>query len=99
MIRGALSTFLIALITFYAGVFVWQEREAKLDEIVDALPIPTWLPFIGKYIALSVVIGLVIGVGVFCGLLYQLFSRFFDFQVDVYVVELLLIDGKRRFRE
>ena len=92
IIRGALLNFQIALITFYAGVFVWQEREAKLDEIVDALPIPTWLPFVGKYLALSIVIGFVVGVGILCGLFYQLCSRFFHFQVDLYIAELLLID-------
>lgn len=91
-IRDALFQFQVVLITFYAGVFVWKEREANLDEIFDALPIPTWLPFVGKLIALTLVIVLVIGVGIFCGMLYQLASMFFDFQFDVYLAELLLID-------
>ncbi len=92
MIREALVQFQIVLITFYAGVFVWKERDSQLDEIFDSLPIPTWLPFVSKLIALTVVVVSVIVVGICCGLIYQLYSGFLDFRVGVYVEELLLID-------
>ena len=37
--------FLVAMITFYAGVLVWKDRDARMDEIHDALPIPEWLSY------------------------------------------------------
>ncbi len=91
-IRESLIQFQIVLITFYAGVFVWKERDAKLDEIMDALPIPTWLSLVSKIIALFVIVSLVVAIGIFCGMFYQLASGFFDFQPGVYVQELLVID-------
>lgn len=92
ILRDALIQFQIVLITFYAGVFVWKERDAKLDEVFDALPIPTWLPYLGKLIALGCVILSVIFAGIFCGLTFQLIKQFFSFQLDVYLTELLFID-------
>ncbi len=31
------------LIVFYAGELVWREREARLNEITDAAPVPDWV--------------------------------------------------------
>lgn len=39
-ISGSLYTFLIAMITFFAGVLVWEERDARVDDVQDALPTP-----------------------------------------------------------
>jgi hypothetical protein len=91
-VRESLFQFQLALITFYAGVFVWKERDAKLDEIVDALPTETWLSYGSKFLALVVIAVMVMVTGIFCGVFYQLISRFFSFQLVVYVQELLVLD-------
>ena len=38
-IRGSFFMFIIAIITFYSGVAVWKERDAKMNEIHDATPV------------------------------------------------------------
>ena len=48
---------LIALLTvFYAGELVWREREAGLSEIANAAPVPEWVHFLSRFLALSLVL-------------------------------------------
>ena len=49
---GSFSLFMLIIITLYAGELVWRERDARVDQLIDALPIPTWLPFVSKLGAL-----------------------------------------------
>ncbi|WP_439882783.1 ABC transporter permease/M1 family aminopeptidase [Pontibacter sp. MBLB2868] len=44
---------LVMLIVFYAGELVWREREAGLSEIANAAPVPEWVLFLGRFLALS----------------------------------------------
>ena len=56
IVASTLYMFLIALITFFAGVLVWEERDARTDEVNDALPVPEWPAFLAKFIALMTAI-------------------------------------------
>lgn len=45
---------LISLLTvFYAGELVWKEREAGISEIANAAPVPEWVLFGSRFLALS----------------------------------------------
>ena len=55
IVSGTFAVFMLVIVTFYAGELAWREREARLDQIHDALPIPTWLPFVAKLLALMLV--------------------------------------------
>ncbi|MBC5994437.1 ABC transporter permease/M1 family aminopeptidase [Pontibacter cellulosilyticus] len=45
---------LITLLTvFYAGELVWKEREAGINEIANAAPVPEWVLFLSRFLALS----------------------------------------------
>ncbi|PVY39116.1 ABC transporter permease/M1 family aminopeptidase [Pontibacter virosus] len=47
----------IALLTvYYAGELVWRERETGLSEIAHATPVPEWVLFLSKFLALSLVL-------------------------------------------
>src|SRR5206468_4069316 len=46
LLGGTFGLFMLIIITFYAGELAWRERDNRLDQIHDALPIPTWLPFV-----------------------------------------------------
>ncbi len=92
LIRGALYIFLIATITFFAGVLVWKEREAKLDEVCDSLPQPTWVAFLAKLIALMMVVISVLAVGILSGIVVQACKGYSRFQIPLYATEILVID-------
>lgn len=46
------ALFFLILTTFYAGELTWRERQLRLAQTHDALPLPTWLSLAGKIVAL-----------------------------------------------
>ena len=89
IISGTLYMFLIALITFFAGVLVWDERDARTDEVNDALPVPEWLGFVAKFIALMTAIASIQAVVMLVALCVQAANGYTRFQLGVYVETLL----------
>ena len=48
---------LITLLTvFYAGELVWKERETGINEIANAAPVPEWVLFLSRFLALSFIL-------------------------------------------
>lgn len=92
LLRGSMYAFLIGIIAFYTGVMVWKERDAKLDEVYDALPQSTWTIFLGKLIAMMLIVALVLGVGICVGAVVQAFSGYTRFQFGLYLSEILVMD-------
>ena len=44
LIRGVFELYMLVVTILFAGEMVWREREARMAQILDALPAPTWLP-------------------------------------------------------
>ncbi len=63
LIAGTLYLFLIALITYHAGVLIWEERDSNNDEVQDALPNPEWPAFAAKFVALLSSIAIILASG------------------------------------
>ncbi len=92
IVRGTMYIFLLAVIVFYAGVLVWKERDAKFDEVYDALPQPIWIAYLGKLIALTLLVVLVLCVGIAAGVATQAYQGYARFQFGLYLRELLVLD-------
>jgi ABC-type transport system involved in multi-copper enzyme maturation permease subunit len=77
------------LVVFYAGELVWGERDARMGEISGAAPVPDWVFFVGKFLALAVVLVawmlMLIVVGVAC----QALLGYHHFEPGVYAKVLL----------
>ena len=43
----------ILIAIYYAGEIVWRERERRMNEIIDATPLPNWVFVISKLLAVS----------------------------------------------
>lgn len=97
LIRGSMYLFLIATITFFAGVLVWKERDSKLDDVFDALPHSTWIMYVAKITALTLIIFLMLAIGMGAGMLTQAAKGYTRFQAELYATELLGIDLFRMF--
>ncbi|MBL7924607.1 MAG: ABC transporter permease subunit, partial [Bacteroidia bacterium] len=93
VIEGSFFLFIIAVITFYSGSIVWKERDSKVNDIYDALPFPDWIPLISKSFALFLVVECLVLMGCLIGIATQLAHGFSDLRLEVYVTELLLING------
>ncbi len=92
LIQGTLYLFVLIIMVFYSGVLVWKERDAKMDGIYNALPYPTWLPFVAKYIAVIAIVGVIQLVAIFTGMTAQAYFGYFNFEIDVYFKQFFLID-------
>ena len=89
IIGGTLYMFLIALITFFAGVLVWEERDARTDEVQDALPVPEWPNYLAKFIALMTAIASIEVLVMIVAVCVQAANGYTRFQLGVYVETLL----------
>lgn len=58
IIQSTLYIFTMSMITYYAGVLVWRERDARMDEIEDVTPHPSWIRYLSKALALLGVLAL-----------------------------------------
>ena len=59
------------LLVFFAGELVWRERDARLDEITDAMPRSEWIPLLGKLLGLGLVLVVFLALLATAGMLGQ----------------------------
>jgi ABC-2 type transport system permease protein len=55
-LTGSFNFMLIIIVTFYAGELIFKERQAKIADVSDAMPVPDWVPLTAKCLALAGVI-------------------------------------------
>ena len=72
LLQGSYSFLLIIVVLFYAGELVFKERQAKMQDVTDAMPVPNWMPMLSKLLALLGVILLFQAIGMLAGMLVQL---------------------------
>ena len=99
-IQGSYSFLLVLIATFYAGELIWKERGAKLGEVVDALPVPNWVPLLAKLGALVTVVLAFMAGGALTCMGYQLYRGYHFFEPLLYLkgcllesVQFLLLGG------
>ncbi len=92
IIRGTLYLFVVIVITYYAGVLVWKDRDQRMDEIVDATPTPEWISYASRIVTLLVMVTLVQVVALLSGVLVQAWHHYHRFQIGLYLDDLLARD-------
>jgi len=93
MIAGSLYIFVIAIITYYAGVLVWKDRDQRIDEIVDSLPTREWIAYLSRLTALAVTVMLVQSLALLSGVIVQACYSYYRYQLGLYFSQLFLRDG------
>ncbi len=76
--------FIPLLTVFYAGELVWRERDAGTNEIADAMPVPEWVPFLGKFLGLALALVALQAVMTGVGILVQARLGHHDFELGLY---------------
>ncbi|HKT50080.1 MAG TPA: M1 family aminopeptidase [Candidatus Angelobacter sp.] len=92
LIRGTLYLFIIPVITFYAGALVWKDKDERMDEIVDVTPVPEWVSYATRLVALVLMVMLIQVIALFAGLAVQAWHGYHRFQLGLYGHELLVRD-------
>lgn len=85
---GIFQFFMIILIVFYAGIVVWRERDAKVDELVGVSPLAPWVSFASKLTALVSVQIILLFVIMITGMSIQMYNGYYKVEVLQYVKEL-----------
>lgn len=83
--QGSYQFLLIIIVTFYAGDVLWRERDAKLAEVTDSLPVPNWVPLLSKLGAITAVVVAFVGFGVLAAIGYQLWHGYTNLEPLVYL--------------
>jgi ABC-2 type transport system permease protein len=72
------------LIVYYAGELVWREREARLNEIAGATPVPVWVSFAGKFAGLALALVAAQALVTAAAMLVQARMGYYEFELGVY---------------
>jgi hypothetical protein len=90
-VSDTFALFMMVITTFYAGELVWREREARMALMLDALPIPSWLPVLSKLFALIGLQAMLMAVVMLCGMSIQIVKGYFILEPGLYLYQLFLI--------
>ncbi|QOY96527.1 hypothetical protein IM543_05045 [Massilia sp. UMI-21] len=85
LIREVFALYMLVVTTLFAGEMVWREREARMAQMLDAMPAPTWLPLVGKTLALVGLQALLLAMAMVVGMLIQLFKGWFVLEPGLYL--------------
>jgi ABC-2 type transport system permease protein len=85
LIRDVFAPFVLVVTALYAGEMVWREREARMGQMIDALPVPSWLPLAAKTIALVGLQALLLGIAMLCGMAIQLAHGYLALEPGLYL--------------
>jgi ABC-2 type transport system permease protein len=82
---GLFSFFMLIMIVFYSGITVWREKEHKVDELVGASPVKTWVLFLSKFSALCLLcIATLLG-SMLTGICIQAWKGYYNFEIALYI--------------
>lgn len=93
MISGAFSIFAVLIAAFYAGDIVWRERNLKLHEVTDAMPLPVWAQWAAKLTALLLVMIASLAAAILTSMVIQAGHGYYNFEPWVYVKGVLFDFG------
>ena len=84
VIFGGFLIFGMLITAFYAGDIVWRERNLKLSEVTDTMPLPTWAQWLAKFTALVVVAFATLLAAILTAMLIQTFKGYYNYELGVY---------------
>ena len=83
-VKNGFLLFFFIIITVYGGEAVWQERQLKLDQVTDALPVPTGVSVLGKFCGLALVYAMLYAGLIATGAITQAFKGYYNFELGLY---------------
>lgn len=77
--------FLIIIVTVYSGELMWRERNKKLNQLYDTLPVSEWLTLIAKFISLVLIQLSLIAALLLFSIVIQTYLGYYNYELDVYL--------------
>jgi len=85
-VTGSMFLFTLIVAVFYGGELVWRERDVKIGEIIDAAPVPGWVMFVPKILAIFSVLLAMSLTGMATGVAFQLLKGAPSIDVGLYLI-------------
>ena len=89
---GLFLLFFLIIITVYAGELVWRERDIKMEQIMDALPVSNSTYYLSKLSALVMIQIFILSLIMISGIIVQISSGYYNFEIILYLRRLFGID-------
>ncbi|MFN7120250.1 MAG: ABC transporter permease, partial [Saprospiraceae bacterium] len=84
--------FVFIILIFYTGEVVHRDKSVQYSGIADALPVPNWMTYGSKFLALVGIAFLLVNLVIVCGVLNQTIQGYFHYEFDKYFTDLYLIE-------
>ena len=88
--KSSYTFMLVLVVTFYGGELIFKERQSMLAEVLDAMPMPNWVPLVAKSLALVAVVAGFMGCGVLAAMVFQVIKGGTTIELGVYLQGALL---------
>lgn len=85
LIRGGFSLIMLIVLIYYGAELVWRERQSGCNEIMDAVPTPSWIFVVSKFVAMLVVLMGVLIASVTTTVSVQLAKGYFHLEPGLYL--------------
>ncbi|MBL8152321.1 MAG: hypothetical protein JNN15_20540, partial [Blastocatellia bacterium] len=83
IVADSFTLFFIIITTLYSGELVWKEKGINFDQIYDALPLPGYVTYLSRLLALMLVhISLIFGL-IVVGVLTQIYYGYYKFELGL----------------
>ncbi|MCB0849121.1 MAG: ABC transporter permease [Bacteroidetes bacterium] len=76
--------FILIVITFFSGELVWKERESRINNLTDALPVSGWITMSAKFFSLCLIVAMMQLIVIAIGVLIQTLNGFYRYDFAVY---------------
>ncbi len=84
--------FVYIILIFYTGEVVHRDKSVKYNLISDSLPIPNWMVYGSKFLAIVLVGFVMANLVIVSGVANQIIKGYFNFEFDKYFTDLYLIE-------
>jgi ABC-2 type transport system permease protein len=84
VIFGGFAVMAMVIAAFYAGDIVWRERNLKMHEVTDAMPLPTWAQWAAKLTALLLVTFTTLAAAIATTIVIQTAKGYHNYELGVY---------------
>jgi ABC-2 type transport system permease protein len=76
---------LCVLVGLYAGELVWKDRDVRVSEIADGMPVTDGVTLVGRFLALAAMLAMFLAACMVGGILMQLFEGYFNVEPGLYL--------------
>lgn len=81
---------LVIILTYYTAEIVWREREVKINEVLDAMPLPNWSFAVSKLMAIFLILFSIISVAMVTAVIVQLAKGYDILELGLYIDRLFI---------